>query len=508
MKANRVFHVVAAMGLLAVNAWAAEPQLTIYNQNFAVVRVMIPLDLKAGMNRIQFTDTTAYLEPNSVILRDPTGARTLQILEQNYRADPVSEQLLLSLYEGKTLDFLVQQGDKTEIVQGKIIRSRYVPPPQPFSPYGNPYYAGQGYPQTVQEPIIEVDGKLRFGLPGKPLFPALTDDPILKPTLNWILETDKPGGMNAEFSYVTWGMSWEADYNLVAPEEGDVLEMIGWVTIHNRAGKTFENARIKLMAGEVSKIQPQQGALDAFGRAFGVGGGVAGSLGGIIPQVSEKPFEEYHLYELHRPTTLHDQESKQVEFVRASGIKAERFYVYDGMKINQNQYQGWNMESIRQNSEYGTESNPDVWVMREFINSEANHLGMPLPAGRLRFYRQDTDGQLEFTGENEIKHTPRDETIRAFTGAAFDIKGERRRKDYRIDVGNRWLDESFEIKLRNHKKEPVEVRVVEHLYRGTTWEITQKSDVFLKTDSQTIEFRVQIAPDSEKTVTYAAHYTW
>ena len=216
MKANRVFHVVAAMGLLAVNAWAAEPQLTIYNQNFAVVRVMIPLDLKAGMNRIQFTDTTAYLEPNSVILRDPTGARTLQILEQNYRADPVSEQLLLSLYEGKTLDFLVQQGDKTEIVQGKIIRSRYVPP-QLFSPYGNPYYSGPGYPQTAQEPIIAVGGKLRFGLPGKPLFPALADDTILKPTLNWILETDKPGGMNAEFSYVTWGMNWEADYNLVAP---------------------------------------------------------------------------------------------------------------------------------------------------------------------------------------------------------------------------------------------------------------------------------------------------
>jgi len=505
MKANRVFHVVAAMGLLAVNAWAAEPQLTIYNQNFAVVRVMIPLDLKAGMNRIQFTDTTAYLEPNSVILRDPTGVRTLQILEQNYRADPVSEQLLLSLNEGKTLDFLVQQGDKTEIVQGKIIRSRYVPPPQPFSSYGNPYYPGQGYPQTVQEPIIEVSGKLRFGLPGKPLFPALADDTILKPTLNWILETDKPGSMDAEFSYVTWGMNWEADYNLVAPEEGDVLEMIGWVTIHNRAGKTFENARIKLMAGDISKIQPQQGAFN--GPSFRAGGTIGGVAGGV-PQVSEKPFEEYHLYQLHRPTTLHDQETKQVEFVRASGIKSERFYIYDGVKVNQSQYQGWSMESIRQNSEYGTQSNPEVGVMREFNNSEANHLGMPLPAGRLRFYRQDADGQLEFTGENEIKHTPRDETIRAFTGSAFDIKGERRRKDYRIDMGNRWLDESFEIKLRNHKKEAVEVRVVEHLYRALNWEITEKSTTYLKTDSQTMEFRVQVAPDSEKVVTYTAHYTW
>ncbi len=492
MKANRVFHIVAAMGLLAVNAWAADPQLTIYNQNFAVVRLMIPLDLKPGENRIQFTDTTAYLEPESVILRDPTGTRTLQILEQNYRADPVSQPLLLSLYEGKTLDFLLQPNDPKSVVKGKIIRSGYVSP-------------RMGYSGEVREPIIEVDGQLRFGLPGIPIFPALIGDTILKPTLNWVLQSDKPGEMNAEFSYVTGQITWSADYNLVAPEKGDQLDLVGWVTVNNQTGKTFDNARIKLMAGSVNKIQPPMNGRFMMTDAMGV---VGGALGGIVPQVSEKTFEEYHLYELHRPTTLHDQESKQVEFVRAAGIKAELFYVYDGVKINQNQYQGWNMESIRQNAEYGTESNPDVAVMREFVNSEANHLGMPLPAGRLRFYRQDTDGQREFTGENDIKHTPRDETVRVFTGDAFDIKGERRRTDYRIDVSRRMVDESFEIKLRNHKKEPVEVRVVEHLYRGTNWEITEKSSTYLKTDSQTMEFRVQVSPDSEKVVTYTAHYTW
>jgi hypothetical protein len=491
MRAKRVFHVVAAIGLLAVNAWAAEPQLTIYNQNFAVIRVLIPLDLKPGENRIQFTDTTAYLEPESVILRDPTGKRTLQILEQNYRADPVSQQLLLSLYEGKTLDFLLQPNDPKSVVRGRIIRSGYVSP-------------RMGYSGEMREPIIEVDGQLRFGLPGTPVFPALIGDTILKPTLNWVLQSDKPGEMNAEFSYVTGQITWSADYNLVAPEKGDQIDLVGWVTVNNQTGKTFDNARIKLMAGNVNKIQPPMNG--RFMMTEGMA--VAGGIGGMIPQVSEKAFEEYHLYELHRPTTLHDQESKQVEFVRAAGIKAERFYVYDGVKINQNQYQGWTMESIRQNSEYGTESNPDVAVMREFVNSEANHLGMPLPAGRLRFYRQDTDGQLEFTGENDIKHTPGDETIRVFTGDAFDIKGERRRTDYHSDAGRRMMDESFEIKLRNHKKEPVEVRVVEHLYRGTNWEITEKSSTYLKTDSQTMEFRVQVAPDSEKVVTYTAHYTW
>ena len=183
-------------------------------------------------------------------------------------------------------------------------------------------------------------------------------------------------------------------------------------------------------------------------------------------------------------------------------------YVYDGLKLDPNRYMGAPAEAIRQDSGYGTLSNPKVWVMREFVNSDANHLGMPLPKGRVRFYRRDTDGRLEFTGEDTIDHTPKDERVRLFTGAAFDVTGERRRTNYRIDHGRSMLDESFEIKLRNRKKEPVEVRVVEHLYRWSTWEIQVSSMPFTKTDSQTIEFRVPLQPDEEKTVTYAVHYTW
>src|SRR5436305_5806822 len=146
--------------------------------------------------------------------------------------------------------------------------------------------------------------------------------------------------------------------------------------------------------------------------------------------------------------------------------------------------------------------------MREFNNSEANHLGMPLPKGRVRFYRRNDDGQIEFTGENVIDHTPRDEPVRVYTGNAFDITGERRRTDYRLDSNGNKLDESFEIKLRNHKKEPVEVRVVEHLYRWMTCDIAVRSDTYTKKDSRTIEFPVTIPPDGEKTITYTAHYTW
>jgi hypothetical protein len=228
------------------------------------------------------------------------------------------------------------------------------------------------------------------------------------------------------------------------------------------------------------------------------------------PLVTEKPFEEYHLYDLQHPTTLHDKETKQVEFTRASGIASSRLYVYDGLKLPANMYQGWNYQMIRQNAEYGTESNPSVWVMREFANTAANHLGIPLPAGRMRFYRRDTDGHLEFTGENEIEHTPVDETLRVYEGTAFDLVGERRQTSYatRQNGASGWVDESFEIKLRNHTKVPVQIRVVEHLYRGLNWTITAKSSDYLQKDARTIEFQALVDPGVERVLTYSVHYTW
>ena len=171
---------------------------------------------------------------------------------------------------------------------------------------------GQG-----SQPIIEVDGQLRFSLPGIPLFPSLADDTILKPTLQWIIETDEDGPLNAELCYVTGGMTWEADYNMVAPEEGDVLDLVGWVTMDNQCGKTFEDAKIKLMAGDVSKIQRGEAISGALQMERSESGGMA-------PPVSEKAFEEYHLYTVARRTTLHDRETKQVEFVRAAGVQSRQ----------------------------------------------------------------------------------------------------------------------------------------------------------------------------------------
>ena len=447
----------------------------------------MPLDLKAGTNEVRFAEVTYQLEPDSVILRDPAGKHPLQILEQNYRNDPVSQGLLLSLYEDKTIGFLVkgQNGKEDKVVQGKVVRSGYVPAAQ----------AGQS--PTLSEPIVEVDGQLRFELPGMPLFPALSDKTILKPTLSWLIETAQPGKFEAELAYVTAGMTWEADYNIVAPETGDVMDLVGWITINNQAGKVFENAKIKLMAGDVNKVQPET-PRPMMAKSLVMAGAMA-------PPVTEKAFEEYHLYTLARPTTLLDRQTKQVEFARGSGVKAPAIYVYDGAA---EQYRGWPMQAILSNAEYGTQCNTKVSVMREFKNSEGNHLGMPLPKGRVRFYRQDDDGQLEFVGENTIDHTPKDELVRLYIGNAFDLVGERKRTNLQGEEKRRTLRETYQITLRNHKKQAVEIRAVEHLHEWANWEIVEKTQDFVKTDSRTVEFRMSVPPDGEKTISYTVKYTW
>ena len=478
--------IITALLLAATFAAHGEPALTIYNQNFAVVRDTVPLDLKSGANAVIYSGATAQVEPDSVILRDPAGKYSLQILEQNYRNDPVSQELLLSLFEGKTIDFQnVRMKDSTqitEIIPGKIVRSGFVP--------------GGGNTQ----PIIEVNGKLQFTLPGEPLFPDLGSDTILKPAFNWLLQSDKPGTFDAEVGYVTGGFDWSASYNLVSPEKGDYCDLVGWITMNNNSGKTFDNAKIKLLAGDVNKIQPQRDEFD--GRLRKVAMPMAMAAMEDAPAVSEKAFDEFHLYSIARPTTLHDHETKQVEFVHAEKMYAPTIYVYDGAT-------GYQFYGLNYDQGYGQSDNNKIIVQREFKNAETNQLGIALPAGKLRFYRRDDDGQLQFVGENTIDHTPRNETVRVTTGNSFDLVGERKQTNFRVDTSEKWMDETFEIKLRNRKKtDAVEIRVVEHLYRWSNWSITAKSDDFVKKDSQTIEFRIPVKPEEEKTVTYTVHYSW
>ncbi len=497
-----------ALGLSLPAAAVAQPAVTVYNDNFGVVRDRVTIELARGVAEVRIGDLPAHVEPDSVILRDPTGQRAMQILEQNYRSDPLSQELLLSLFEGQEIEFLVA-ADKPPI-RGRIVRSGYVPHTSAWERYGQQYmYAQARYmdPTASGAPIIEIDGKLRFGLPGTPLFPSLSDDTVLRPTLTWRIEADRDGPLEAELAYVTGGMSWKADYNVVAPQQGETLDVNAWVTIDNQCGRAFENATIKLMAGDVNKLAPDAFMMDARSRrameslAFG-------GAAGMTPPVTQKSFDEYHLYTLKSPTTLRDRQTKQVELLRASGVASKRVYVYDGIESDWQRYQGWALEDRRNHPDYGTRCNRKVWVMREMHNTGENHLGVPLPAGRVRFYKTDDDGRLEFVGENDIDHTPKDELLRIYTGNAFDLVGERVRKHFEINHEQRWINESFEVRLRNHRDQVASVRVVEHTYRWHTWSVTEKSLEFTKKDSQTIEFGAEVPADSETTITYSVRYTW
>lgn len=467
--------------LIPCFAWAAGPQVTIYNDGFATVKEARTLALTNGVQEIRVQDMSRQLEPDSVLLRElsknPFGVR---ILEQSFVNDPLTEGLLLYQLEGQLVRFEETRKDGTiKEHTGKVIRSGYIP--------------GGG----SEQPIIEEDGAVRFALPGRPVFEGIDPSAFLKPALVWQLSSEQAGECPVEISYITEGMSWEATYNLVTPAEGgDEFDFSGWISLRNDTGKTFEDADVKLIAGDVQKVQPPR-----RNRYSGRSPMAALALDEAMPE--ERAFDEFHLYTLPRPVRLRNSELKQVEFLRVAGVKGNRYYVYNPLIDF-----GWRGGTIL-DADYGTRADSKVGVRVEISNSETNGLGVPLPKGRMRLYRtDDRDGRREFTGENNIEHLPKNELLKLDMGYAFDLVGERKRTDFSVDTTGKRMTESFEIKLRNRKETPVEIRVIESLYRAANWRITAKSMDYTKVDSHTVEFRVPVPADGETVVTYTAHYTW
>ena len=498
-----------AQGTAGAASTTGRTALTIYNQDFAVIRTPIDLDLHAGTTDVSATNVTAQVEPDSVVLRDVTGKRPIHILEQNYDGALRVQSQMLAKFEGKAIDFSIQMSDGTvKLVQGRIVRAGYVPQFDLLERYGQQYYYQTQQGQQQQEPLIEVEGKLRYGLPGVPQFPADAPGLTLRPTLRWLIESERPAKFAAELDYITRGLRWNATYNVIAPAEessaGQRLDMSGWVNVTNESGADFRDASLQLMAGDISKLVSTNGAvMGAMGGGAGIG---LMSAPGMPQQITQKSFDDYHLYDLHRTATLQDHQSKQIEFLNVTDIPARRVYVYDGFKVdaqnNQTVYYQWNQEN------FGNGTNRKVWIMQEFKNSDANHLGMPLPKGRMRFYRRDADGNLQFVGENTIDHTPKDESIKVYLGNAFDLTGERTRTNFRSEMQARIIIETYSVVVKNAKDTVVPVRVVEHLYRTANWDISKNTSPFTKTDSQTMEFNVEVPAHGEKDVTYTVTYTW
>lgn len=468
---------------------SAPVALTIYNQDFAVVRTSVALDLKSGANEVTTSNVTSQLEPDSVVLRDPSGKTAFQVVEQNYDAGIIDQNSLLQKFEGKTIQFQtyafnlpggIGAGAGPAVVDGKVIR------------------AGS----NGSQPLIEVAGHLEFQLPGTPLFPASTDGLLLKPTLRWQIDSPHAARLGAELAYITRGMSWQATYNVVAADsstgaESEPVDLLGWITMQNNTGTDFPEARIKLMAGDVAKIRNYAARNQDYVEGMAVMA--------APPAVTQQAFDDFHLYDLNRTVSLANKETKQVEFLDASGITMHRVYEYDGATpTNYNLCLGCHNEQPG----FGTASGTKVNVRAEISNSAANHLGMPLPAGRIRLYRRDSAGQMEFIGEGTIPHTPAEETVKVPVGSAFDVTGERKQTDFLTDQRARTTDETFSITVKNQKSIPVRVAIVEHMNRSQNWRITQKSTDFTKRDSSTIEFPVTVPAAGEVNVTYSVRYTW
>lgn len=481
----RTAAIVLGLAALAIGVPAAEegPQITIYNQDFALVREVRTLRLKEGENEARLGGVAGLLEPESVVLRDRQDPKGLRVLAQRHAGDPLSRESLLRQSEGKVLAFLTLNPatGKREIVSGRVLRSGTMPGPE-----------------GTLAPIVEVDGRIQFSLPGEPLFDAPGADALFGPALEWELWAARAGERALELSYLTTGVGWKATYNAVTSEKGDRFDLAAWVTLTNSSGASWGNARVRLMAGDVSRVQ----SVRAKGMVMAMESAQAAPPG----EVSERSFDDYHLYTLPRPVSLRDGEPVQFELFRGADVPASRLYIYDGAMMAQ--YMGWDPEMARTRPDYGTEGGTRVASMLEFTNSRTAGLGMPMPRGTIKVYRADADGSRQFIGESPLGHTAENEKVRIVLGSAFDLAGERRQTGYRVDSSKESAEESFELKVRNHQKEPVEVRVVEHLYRWSTWKVLVSSDPFEKLDARTIEFRVKIPPDGEKTVTYQVRYTW
>jgi hypothetical protein len=409
-------------------------------------------------------------------LTDPEGTA---VLEQDYRFDLVSQQALLERYLDREIGVWQSKGDTVELVRGKLLS------------------ASGGLILDTGDGLRTINGYTAIE------YPSLPGGLLTRPTLVWDLMTGRPGAHETRLSYQTDGMTWWADYNLVYEDGADansgLLDVGAWVSIINKSGAGYENAKLKLVAGDVQRVQPQEQFYPMTSRA-----GMARNE--AAQGFAEKSFFEYHLYTLGRPTTLSENATKQIElFSPATGVPAEKVLVYYGLSQG---YRGYFPNPMTDRN-VGFETNRKVDIYLKFRNSEESGLGIPLPKGRIRVSKLDpADGSLEFIGEDVIDHTPKNEDVLIKLGSAFDVVGERVQTDFRIDVNNHWMDETIEIKVRNHKEDAVNVIVKENLYRWVNWEITKTTTDFEKVDARTMHFPVTIEPDGEAVITYTVHYSW
>ena len=439
------------------NLYADDVSLTVYNNNLGLVKQTRSLEFEKGISFVRFDEVAALIDPTSVHIKPASSG--IAILEQNYQYDLISTQKMMQRYLGEEISLLTENGD---LHRGSLLS------------FDGKYIMLKGSSGEITVTNAEQVVDYRFG--------SMSEGLILKPTLVWLAESDKKQKTACEVSYLTDGLNWHAEYVAVVDKDDKNLDLSGWVSIDNRSGATYRDATMKLVAGDVHRVTDR---MKGGGREDLV---VAARTMGA-PQFEEEAFFEYHLYSLIRPATVADNETKQISLFPETRTSAIKVYTFES------QYSGWRQP----------EGKTKIKVNLEFVNSEERGLGMPLPKGKLRVYKADSKGQLQFIGEDLIDHTPKDEKVRVFLGEAFDITGERKKTDV-VDLGDWHKRETYEIKLNNHKEEDIIVTVVESTPGWYEWHITRSNFKYKKVSAYKVEFQIPVKADSEEVLTYTIEY--
>ena len=446
---------------------------------FGVVRDTRRVDVPAA-GELAFADVAEHIDPTTVAFDDLTDPAGTAVLEQAFRFDLASPDKLLDRYVGRRVGYVVraQDGTLAEQTEGTVVS------------------INQG---TV---VLQTGAGLRFVPARDPglRLPRLPEGIVTRPTLVWKVASASPGSHRVRTTYQTAGLTWRADYNLVLDASGKKAELGAWVTLLNVSGASWRDARLRLVAGDVARVRTTPT------RATSSGGSTRGGFD-AGPGFEEKAFFEYHLYTLPRRTDVLENSTQQlVLFPTARDVGVERVLVYYGLP----EAASWSVTpQPRTDRDVRAAANPKVDVYLRVQNTAANHLGMPLPRGRVRVLQQDdAAGTPEFVGEDVVDHTPEDETVLVKVGQAFDVVGERTQTAFEVDASRRTMSESVRVVLRNRKAEAVRVTVRETLFRWMGWEVTQSSRPFVKRDARTVHFDVDLAPGATEEVTYTVRYAW
>src|SRR5437764_5790186 len=435
--------------------------ITVYSSNLGLVRETRRLTLPAGRIALRFADVTAQIRPETVHLASLTAPSSLRILEQNYQYDLLNPAKLLDKFVGCELTLVLRRyqnnTENFEPVHATLLSNN-----------GGQVWRING--QIVSNPTYIAEMR----------FPDLPKKLVATPTLVWDLDNNETSAQNVEASYLTSGMNWRADYVLLVNADDTKGDLQGWATLTNVSGASFDDARLQLVAGDVNRVSEE--------RNMAMAGAMAKRAMDSESQFQEQGFFEYHMYTLQRPTTIRDNETKQVSLLEAAGFEVKKEFVLNGQRYY---YTGYNNP--------GQAIKEKVGVFVQFRNAQTNKLGMPLPAGTIRLYKKDDKGNQQFIGEDRIDHTPKDEDVRVKVGDAFDIVAERKQTDYKVIARNVY-EYAYEIKIRNHKDGPVSVIVNEPI--GGDWEMISSTFEAKKTAAFAAQFNVPVAKDGEATLSY------